>query len=117
MIIVTISTTILLLIIAVHELDSMRDPRPALPIRPKPSSQLIRPPRTPTGKATSMEIAQYEMHRILKQLRGEFVFPPVEPSHRVKPSSPLKSFHRRVKTMSKIMEAGEVSHWSDSNEE
>ncbi|KAF8903150.1 hypothetical protein CPB84DRAFT_1678332 [Gymnopilus junonius] len=112
MIVVVISTSILLLIIAARELDSIRNLAPAMPARSR-ASQLIRAPRTPTGKATSMEIAQYEMHRILKQLRGEFVFPPVNPSHRVQPSNPFKTSHRRVKTMSKIMEAGEVSRWSD----
>jgi len=61
-----------------------------------------------------MEIAQWEMRRLMKQLRGDYVFPPVKSSHRLMPSEATKASHRRVKTMSKIMEAGEVSHWSDS---
>jgi len=63
-----------------------------------------------------MEIAQWEMRRLIKHLKGEYVFPPIKPSHRLQPSDPVKSSHRRVKTMSKIMEAGEVSHWSDEEQ-
>jgi len=60
-----------------------------------------------------VEIAQWEMRQLMKHLKGEYVFPPVKQSHRLRPSDTMKSSHRRVKTMSKIMEAGEVSHWSD----
>jgi len=79
-------------------------------------SQLIQPPRTPNANSSSVDIAQWEMHRLLKQLKGQYVFPPVKPSHRIQPSEDhgKAGGHRRVKTMSKIMEAGEVphSHWS-----
>lgn len=122
MVIVSISTIALLLILVVHEFDTMRNPDP-LPIPltpPSPQrpvstiSRLPRPPGSPTANSSSMEIAQWEMRRLMKHLKGEFVFPPVKPSHRLMPSDPSKASHRRVKTMSKIMEAGEVSHWSDS---
>ncbi|KAF8195564.1 hypothetical protein BJ912DRAFT_1021254 [Pholiota molesta] len=122
MIIVNISTIALLLILVAHEFDYMRNPDP-LPIPLTPSSpqrhvstisRFSRPPRSPTANSSSMEIAQWEMLRLMKHLKGEFVFPPVKPSHRLMPSDPSKASHRRVKTMSKIMEAGEVSHWSDS---
>ncbi|KAF9013275.1 hypothetical protein BDQ17DRAFT_1419434 [Cyathus striatus] len=72
-----------------------------------------RPPPSPSTTSSSMEIAQYEMYRLMKHLKGDYVFPPVKPSHRLRPSDPSKPVHRRIKTMSKIMEAGEVSHWSD----
>lgn len=63
-----------------------------------------------------MEIAQYELHRLVKHLKGQYVFPPIQPSHRLQPSSPTKPSHRRIKTMSRVMEAGEVSHWSDDDD-
>ncbi|KDR82822.1 hypothetical protein GALMADRAFT_238418 [Galerina marginata CBS 339.88] len=117
MIIVGISTITLLLILAVREFDAIRNAQqrpPPLPVRSNSIlSQFPRPPRSPGANSTSMEIAQWEMHRILKHLKGEFVFPPVTPSHRIQPSDPNKASHRRVKTMSKIMEAGEVSRWSE----
>lgn len=70
------------------------------------------PPPVPGSNATSMDIAQWDMHRMSKQLQGHYVFPPVAPTHRPKPSDASKPSHRRFKTMSKIMENGEVSHWS-----
>ncbi|KAH9480439.1 hypothetical protein JR316_0007039 [Psilocybe cubensis] len=130
MIIVSISTIILLLILVVREMDNMSHPppRPApvvFPPRPPPTvfppiprspsvqTQFSRPPRSPTANSSSKEISQWEMHRMLKHLKGEFVFPPVKPSHRIQPSDKSSPSHRRIKTMSKIMEAGEVSHWSE----
>ncbi|PPQ91663.1 hypothetical protein CVT25_012876 [Psilocybe cyanescens] len=119
MITVAISTVVLLLILVVREMDNMSNPRPPPtvfpPVQRNPyiSSQSPRPPRSPTANSSSKEISQWEMHRMLKHLKGEFVFPPVKPSHRIQPSDPNKGSHRRVKTMSKIMEAGEVSHWSE----
>jgi len=70
------------------------------------------PPPVPGSNATSMDIAQWDMHRMSKQLQGHYVFPPVAPTHRPKPSDASKPSHRRFKTMSRIMENGEVSHWS-----
>lgn len=129
MIIVSLSTIGLLLILVVHEFDAMRNRShgygPMGPVQeimipstpPRRASiapRLPRPPSSPTANSTSMEIAQWEMRRLMKQLRGDYVFPPVKSSHRLMPSETPKASHRRVKTMSKIMEAGEVSHWSDS---
>ncbi|KAF9475653.1 hypothetical protein BDN70DRAFT_813717 [Pholiota conissans] len=120
MVIVSISTISLLLILVVREFDIMRNPEstPLPPPPPRPVSTVSRyrypcPPGSPTANSSSMEIAQWEMRRLMKHLQGEFVFPPVKPSHRLMPSDHSKASHRRVKTMSKIMEAGEVSHWSD----
>ncbi|KAF8158150.1 hypothetical protein B0H34DRAFT_797567 [Crassisporium funariophilum] len=122
MVIVGISSITLLLILVVREFDSLgTTPQCSAPLemaRKRASSiisQFPRPPRSPTANSTSMEITQWEMHRMMKQLKGQYVFPPVKPSHRLQPSDPTKPAHRRVKTMSKIMEAGEVSHWSEED--
>ncbi|KIM43209.1 hypothetical protein M413DRAFT_398230 [Hebeloma cylindrosporum] len=116
MVIVGLSTITLLLILVVREVDNMQN----IPLTPAaPSMHRQRPtlisqfPRPPRGPCTSMEIAQWEMRRLIKHLKGEYVFPPIKPSHRLQPPDTAKSSHRRVKTMSKIMEAGEVSHWSE----
>ncbi|KAF8967149.1 hypothetical protein BDZ97DRAFT_569770 [Flammula alnicola] len=116
MVVVGCSTITLLLILVVREFDSATSPpaKPSVSARaPSILSQFPRPPRSPTANSTSMEITQWEMRRLMKHLKGEYVFPPVKPSHRLQPSDPNKPSHRRVKTMSKIMEAGEVSHWSE----
>ncbi|KAF9556752.1 hypothetical protein CPC08DRAFT_710984 [Agrocybe pediades] len=120
MMIAGISTVILLLILGAREFDSMRSPRPPVhplpPMRPRPTSiisQFPRPPPSPTEFSSSQEITQWEMHRLLKHLKGEYVFPPVRSSHRIQPSDPSSPAHRRIKTMSKIMEEGDASHWND----
>lgn len=116
MVIIGLSTITLLLILVVREYDNMQNTPltgavpPMHHQRPALISQFPRPPR---GSSSSMEIAQWEMHRLIKHLKGQYVFPPIKPSHRLQPSDPTQSSHRRVKTMSKIMEAGEVPHWSD----
>ncbi|KAF9533122.1 hypothetical protein CPB83DRAFT_529765 [Crepidotus variabilis] len=131
MVIVAISTIILLLMIVVREFDKGRqstdvqEPLNAqIPIiRCTPpnghqSSILSQSSSIPHSRSSSVEIAQWEMQRMLKHLKGQYVFPPVKPSHRLKPSEDNKNHgHRRVKTMSKIMEAGEVSHFSDSEDD
>ncbi|KAF5315171.1 hypothetical protein D9619_007075 [Psilocybe cf. subviscida] len=122
MVISSIATVVLLFILVVRELDYMNsknEPNNGLmPLQLHRESLLARYPRpmgSPAANSTSTEIAQWEMKRMLKHLKGDFVFPPVKPSHRLKPSDPAKGSHRRVKTMSKIMEAGEVSHFSDTD--
>jgi hypothetical protein len=116
MAIIGLSTIILLLILVVREYDNMQNTSltAAAPSvhhqRPTLISEL---PCSPRGPSTSMEIAQWEMHRLIKHLKGQYVFPPIKPSHHLQPSDPTQSSHRRVKTMTKIMEAGEVPHWSD----
>ncbi|CAA7261582.1 unnamed protein product [Cyclocybe aegerita] len=142
MVIVGLSTVTLLLLLVVHEFDRMRTnasasahahaysrssramwPPPYGPaasfVRPERPPSLLshfpRPPPSPTANSTSTEIMQWEMHRLMKQLKGQYVFPPVQPTHRLKQPDASKPSHRRVKTMSKIMEAGEISHWSDTD--
>lgn len=120
MVISSIATIVLLFILVVRELDHMNSKSDTglMPLQLHRESLLARYPRpmgSPTANSTSTEIAQWEMKRMLKHLKGDFVFPPVKPSHRLKPSDPTKTSHRRVKTMSKIMEAGEVSHFSDGD--
>ncbi|KXN81758.1 hypothetical protein AN958_03684 [Leucoagaricus sp. SymC.cos] len=87
---------------------------------PTPSTRPPRPPSSPTPDSTPAEIAEWERNRMSRHLAGQFVFPPV-PSHRAQTSSqttikPL-TIHRRVGTLSRIMEAGHVprSHWSDND--
>lgn len=116
MVIIGLSIIALLLILVVREFDSIQytsSVSAAPPMRQQlstSSSQFHYPSRCPS---TSMEIAQWEMRRLMKHLKGEYVFPPVKHSRRLQPSVATKTSHRRIKTMSKIMEAGEVSHWSD----
>jgi hypothetical protein len=59
------------------------------------------PPPPPSPASTSADISRYNRHRMVKHLKGEFVFPPVNveilPSV---PEEPLKSpAHRRFKTI------------------
>lgn len=81
-----------------------------------------RPPPSPNPDSTPAEIAEWERYRMKKHLTGQFVFPPVQmPTHRAQTSSQVTikplAVHRKIKTMTKIMEAGEVprSHWSDED--
>ena len=116
MVIVSLSTITLLLILIVREFDNMQSIPLATAARPMHHQRptlISKFPFLPRGPSTSMEIARWEMRRLTQHLQGEYVFPPIKPSHRLQPSDPTKTSHRRVKTMSKIMEAGEVSHWSD----
>ncbi|PPQ69608.1 hypothetical protein CVT24_001364 [Panaeolus cyanescens] len=129
MIVSGISTVIILLIVAVREFDAMKARSQPHPPPYYPSvfagrhnsrgsnssiiSKFPKPPRSPNAHSSSLEIAQYEMHRMLKHLKGQYVFPPVKPSHRIEPSHSSKPSHRKVKTMSKITEHKEVSRWSD----
>lgn len=107
------SVIILLLILVVRELDLIRENRGQDSIS-YPSPPRPRPPPSPTKQSSSTEIAQYDLHRLVKHLKGQYVFPPIQPSHQPRPSNPFSNSHRRCKTMSKIMEAGEAnSHWSD----
>lgn len=83
-----------------------------------PSVRSSRPPPSPRPDSTSAERAEWERYRMKKHLTGQFVFPPVQiPAHKSQTSSQatVKPHHRKVKTMTKIMEAGEVpqSRWSD----
>ncbi|KAF8895510.1 hypothetical protein BD779DRAFT_733867 [Infundibulicybe gibba] len=117
MVITGLSIIILLLLLAMREVDSLK--KPQHPDRPRSSrgQSLIRPPPPPppTEKLNSIDMSQYEFQRLMKHLKGQYVFPPVPPSHRLRPSNEMHPSHRRCKTMSKIMEAGEVSHWSDDD--
>ncbi|KAF5385699.1 hypothetical protein D9757_005524 [Collybiopsis confluens] len=55
------------------------------------------PPRIPSSSST--DIAKYNMHRMTKHLKGEFVFPPVQKlSTWEEESSPRLPAHRRFKT-------------------
>ncbi len=85
-----------------------------------PSTGDSRPPASPKPDSTPAERAEWERHRMKKHLTGQFVFPPVQmPAHKAQTSSQVtvKPLHRKVKTMTKIMEAGEVprSRWSDED--
>ncbi|KAJ4482064.1 hypothetical protein J3R30DRAFT_3221694, partial [Lentinula aciculospora] len=86
MIIVGFSIVILLLTAIARELNHHENsatlPRhasiKALPsLRSQPSSVKHRPPPLPLPTSTSTDIARYNIHRITKHLKGEFVFPPV----------------------------------------
>ncbi|KAF9445391.1 hypothetical protein P691DRAFT_777608 [Macrolepiota fuliginosa MF-IS2] len=149
MIISSISTIILLLILAVREFDiigiqaetqsgrvlrlpsvstssSITYPPHPHPIRTfsgyrdstsnfssRCPSRYSRPPPSPHRNSTPAEIAEWERYRMSKHLTGQFVFPPVQTStHRSQTSSqetvkPL-TIHRRVTTMTRLMEAGQV---------
>lgn len=83
-----------------------------------PSARSSRPPPSPKPDSTPAERAEWERYRMKKHLTGQFVFPPVQiPAHKAHTSSQatVKPLHRKVMTMTKIMEAGEVprSRWSD----
>lgn len=90
---------------------------------PSHSVRHSRPPPPPNRYSTPAEIADWERHRMTRHLTGQFVFPPVQTvsataMHRSQASSqttvrPVS--HKKVMTMTRIMEAGEVvrSQWSD----
>lgn len=87
------------------------------------SARHSRPPPSPHPNSTPAEIAEWEKYRMQRHLTGQFVFPPVQlmPTHRAQTSSQTtvkpSKIHRRVNTMTRIMEAGQVprSHWSDED--
>ncbi|KAJ8494793.1 hypothetical protein ONZ45_g13117 [Pleurotus djamor] len=110
MIIASVSAIIILLILAVRELDVLRRRGPAgSSEHHRMPSGRPRPPSVPGDRASSKEISQYDLHRRIKHLKGQYVFPPVQPMgsmHRIEGSLDLQ--HRRSKTLSKIMEAGEL---------
>ncbi|KAL4258228.1 hypothetical protein AB1N83_009606 [Pleurotus pulmonarius] len=110
MVITSISVILLLIILAAREYDIIGQGRSSrsggshsLAISSRP-----RPPPVPGQHSTSKEISQYDLHRMIKHLKGQYVFPPVQPvsMHRLDTSRDLQ--HRRSKTLSKIMEAGEL---------
>ncbi|KAG6909152.1 hypothetical protein DXG01_001904 [Tephrocybe rancida] len=118
MIIAGTSTISILLILIGHEIDHLREPpivlnRPPrdLPSPPPSALNRIRPPPTPTKDSSSLQIAQYERHRAMQHMKGEYVFPPVN----LLPSDPsVGSPHRRTKsTMPKISEGSGDSRFSD----
>ncbi|KAF9463042.1 hypothetical protein BDZ94DRAFT_1259943 [Collybia nuda] len=123
MIITAISVITLLLSLIGREIDVIRAsplPRahPTLPSMspiPSPPRHRLRPPPSPTAKSSSMEIAHYEMHRLMKHLQGQYVFPPVKYSHSMNKSSLDITSHRKTRTMTRIMESGDVSRWSMSS--
>jgi hypothetical protein len=59
-----------------------------------------RPPPIPSPRSTSFEISQYEAYRLVKHMRGEYVFPPVEERRSVTGIP-----HRRHKTLASVKEA------------
>lgn len=147
MIISSISTIILLLILAVREFDiiglqaetqhnrSIQLPSTSphsstcrsYPKRtfigsrypsPNPPSWYSRPPRSPNPDSSLAEVAEWERDRMSRHLAGQFVFPPVS-MHRPQTSSQatVRPFHRKTRTMTKIMEAGEAPpfHWANDS--
>ncbi|PFH54074.1 hypothetical protein AMATHDRAFT_53886 [Amanita thiersii Skay4041] len=75
-----------------------------------------RPPRCPTTHSTSTEIAQYELHRIVKHLKGEYVFPPIRTSIPLpgRPPSSMVPTHRRILPMTNTQEE-RMSRWSEDS--
>lgn len=73
------------------------------PIR-KRSASKHKPPPLPLPTSSSSDVARYNMYRINKHLKGEFVFPPlrIEELHSIPEESPKSSAHRRFKTSSHI---------------
>jgi hypothetical protein len=59
----------------------------------------------PTDSSCSTEISQDDMYRLSKHFRGQYVYPPALGSHRMCPGG----HHYRSTTMSRTMEAGEMS--------
>ncbi|KAJ3830766.1 hypothetical protein EV361DRAFT_968466 [Lentinula raphanica] len=116
MIIVGFSVVILLLTVIARELnhrDKVALPRHAssitrlslpkveAPAPTRKSNVKHRPPPLPLPTSTSTEIAKYDIHRITKHLKGEFVFPPVDVGLRSIPEeagSPRSPAHKRFKT-------------------
>lgn len=92
----------LLLIVISRELDNIRLGQVPRVRTHSPTSTIIRhrPPLKPMTNSSSTEIAQYDMYRLSKH----YVFPPVPSPHHMHPSG-----HRRSRTMSRMMEAGEMS--------
>ncbi|EKM79193.1 hypothetical protein AGABI1DRAFT_120632 [Agaricus bisporus var. burnettii JB137-S8] len=73
-----------------------------------------RPPPSPSRNSTPDEIEKWEKDRMAKYLTGQFVFPPIQRTfaHRPQASSQATAkpsmFHRRLNTMTRLMEAGQV---------
>ncbi len=90
----------LLLIVVARELSNTSGGlvrRPKLSIMPPPPLPVFtgeaKPPSPTVG--TSGEMTKYEMDRVMKHLKGQYVFPPLPPV----PSSPTRGVHRRVMTV------------------
>ncbi|KAL0961155.1 hypothetical protein HGRIS_006127 [Hohenbuehelia grisea] len=81
MLIASAAAIILLLILVVREFDvaGARPPPPPRNVLGAASTG-PRPPPIPHEHSTSMEVLQYNRHRLEKHLTGQFVFPPVQPA-------------------------------------
>ena len=98
---VGIAVVVLLVLLAVRELDLVDH------LHSYSNSRLVseenRPPPSPTPQSSPMEIAQYDIYRLVKHLNGQYVFPPVQYSHPLRPSNHPHS-HRRSRTLSGVEE-------------
>lgn len=103
MIITGICIINLLLIAMSRELQERQD-RPVVQRTTFPQAQVtprkpLTPP-TPTSRSGSVQISLYEANKLLRQLQGQYVFPPVNYSVLHASDSPKKAAesHRRVRT-------------------
>lgn len=104
MILTGFTVVILLLTAIARELDLSERYYTALPQHSPPPRQQtttkLRPPPLPLPTSTTSEVAKYNIHRLTKHLKGEFVFPPVcvEELRSIPEESPVSPRHRRFQT-------------------
>lgn len=103
MVIVGMCIIILLLVVVSREMHARTREGSALPPRSMTvfKGNVPPPPKVPT---TSMEMAPYEMYRLMKHLKGQYVFPPVSPPAFPTQKTGLKKHRRYMTTMGPISE-------------
>ncbi|TFK64627.1 hypothetical protein BDN72DRAFT_774324 [Pluteus cervinus] len=108
MVLSSISVVVLLLMLVAREIDIIQGASTTCPASLSTSRSIARsrPPSSPNTKSTSTEIAQYEMYRLSKHLKGEYVFPPVQPLD-VEKEDRRTEVHQRRRTISGIPRARE----------
>ncbi|SJL07718.1 uncharacterized protein ARMOST_11068 [Armillaria ostoyae] len=103
MVIVGMCIIILLLTVVSREMHARTRELTAPPPRPMTvfKGDVPPPPKVPT---TSMEMAPYEMYRLMKHLKGQYVFPPVAPPAQEKQKKGMNKHRRYMTSMGPISE-------------
>ncbi len=103
MVIVGMCIIILLLIVVSREMHARTRELTVPPPRPVTvfKGDVAPPPKVPT---TSMEMAPYEMYRLMKHLKGQYVFPPVAPPAQEKQKKGMNKHRRYMTSMGPISE-------------
>ncbi|KAF8627496.1 hypothetical protein AX17_006307 [Amanita inopinata Kibby_2008] len=114
------SVIVLLLILIAREYDTVKQPttvfanKSSFRLRRHHRHSRCTPPPPPNSQATSVEIGQYEVYRLMKHFDGRYVFPPLQPRHGAAITGELP-IHQRRPTVSNIRDTRTMSRWSDDS--